>query len=39
MKTVICTDISKDGAMAGTNLDLYTQLMERLLTDKELENY
>ena len=26
VKTVICTDISKDGAMKGTNLSLYKQL-------------
>ena len=26
---VICTDISKDGAMRGTNLELYRQLRER----------
>ncbi len=26
VKTVICTDISKDGAMAGTNLELYSEL-------------
>lgn len=29
VKTVICTDISKDGAMQGTNLELYKQLSER----------
>ena len=28
VKTVICTDISKDGAMAGTNLDLYRELAD-----------
>ena len=28
--TVICTDISKDGAMQGTNVDLYSDLKERL---------
>ncbi len=28
VKTVICTDISKDGAMAGTNLSLYRTLKE-----------
>ena len=28
-KTVICTDISKDGAMMGTNLELYRTLSER----------
>lgn len=27
--TLICTDISKDGAMAGTNRDLYRQLAEQ----------
>lgn len=27
--TVICTDISRDGAMAGTNHDLYSVLTER----------
>ena len=27
--TVICTDISKDGAMKGTNLELYRKLSER----------
>ena len=30
---MICTDISKDGAMAGTNLDLYRQLKERFTMD------
>ena len=29
VETVICTDISKDGAMAGTNLALYEALAER----------
>ena len=29
VKTVICTDISKDGAMQGTNLDLYRQLSKK----------
>lgn len=29
IKTVICTDISKDGAMKGANLDLYKQLSEK----------
>lgn len=28
VKTVICTDISKDGAMCGTNLELYKELSE-----------
>ncbi|MBR4056732.1 MAG: 1-(5-phosphoribosyl)-5-[Oscillospiraceae bacterium] len=27
--TIICTDISKDGAMAGTNRELYRQLSQR----------
>ena len=29
VKTIICTDISKDGAMQGTNRDLYKTLSER----------
>ena len=29
VKTVICTDISKDGAMMGTNLGLYRSLSEQ----------
>ena len=29
VRTLICTDISKDGAMQGTNHDLYNQLMEK----------
>ncbi|MBR4895564.1 MAG: 1-(5-phosphoribosyl)-5-((5-phosphoribosylamino)methylideneamino)imidazole-4-carboxamide isomerase, partial [Clostridia bacterium] len=29
VRTVICTDIAKDGAMAGTNLPLYEALAER----------
>lgn len=29
VKTVICTDISKDGAMQGTNHDLYKELKNR----------
>lgn len=29
MKTLICTDISRDGAMKGTNHDLYRELMEK----------
>lgn len=28
VKTIICTDISKDGAMQGTNLSLYRRLSE-----------
>lgn len=30
VKTIICTDISKDGAMKGTNLELYKTLSEQL---------
>lgn len=29
VKTIICTDISKDGAMAGTNIALYKKLSEK----------
>lgn len=29
VKTLICTDISKDGAMKGTNLGLYKELSEK----------
>ena len=29
VKTVICTDISKDGAMRGTNHQLYRELMDK----------
>ena len=29
VKTLICTDISRDGAMQGTNVPLYQQLSER----------
>ena len=29
VKTVICTDISKDGAMKGTNRELYREISER----------
>ena len=29
LKTIICTDISKDGAMQGTNHELYKELSER----------
>ena len=28
VKTLICTDISKDGAMSGTNHELYGRLMK-----------
>ena len=33
MKTLICTDISRDGAMQGTNRALYRTLSERLSMD------
>lgn len=33
VKTVICTDISKDGVMSGTNIDLYKRLSERFTMD------
>lgn len=33
VKNVICTDISKDGAMQGTNLDLYRRLQQRFGLD------
>ena len=29
IETVICTDISKDGAMKGTNLELYRELSQK----------
>ena len=29
VKTMICTDISKDGAMQGANIDLYRELSEK----------
>ena len=29
VSTIICTDISRDGAMRGTNLDLYRALSEK----------
>lgn len=29
VKTLVCTDISKDGAMKGTNLELYRSLSEK----------
>ena len=29
VKNIICTDVSKDGAMQGTNLDLYKEMSER----------
>jgi len=34
IKTVICTDISKDGAMKGTNHELYKELSQR--TDMQI---
>lgn len=33
VKTIICTDISKDGAMQGTNRELYQLLTERFSMD------
>ncbi len=33
VKNIICTDISKDGAMKGTNLSLYRQLSEKFKLD------
>ncbi len=33
VKTIICTDISRDGAMKGTNLDLYRRLKDELSID------
>ena len=33
VKTIICTDISRDGAMAGTNLHLYRTLSRRYRVD------
>ena len=33
IKTVICTDISKDGAMQGTNIGLYSELSEKFDMD------
>lgn len=33
VKNIICTDISKDGAMKGTNLELYRQLSEKFDLD------
>lgn len=29
VKTVICTDISKDGALSGTNMDMYKHLTDK----------
>lgn len=33
VKNIICTDISKDGAMKGTNLELYRMLSEKYAMD------
>lgn len=33
VKTIICTDISKDGAMMGTNHELYERLQKNLCID------
>ena len=33
VQTIICTDISKDGVLGGTNLDLYRQLSAQLSLD------
>ena len=33
IKTIICTDISKDGLLAGTNLALYRELSKRFSMD------
>lgn len=33
VKTIICTDISKDGAMKGTNLELYKELSGKFKVD------
>ena len=33
VKTVICTDISRDGAMGGTNRELYRELSEKFSID------
>ena len=33
VKTVICTDISRDGAMKGTNISLYKELKEKYSID------
>ena len=33
VKTIICTDISKDGLLAGTNLELYRELSARFNMD------
>ena len=33
VKTVICTDVSKDGAMKGTNIDLYGEINKKFDLD------
>ena len=33
VKTIICTDISKDGAMRGTNLEMYKKLSSKYSVD------
>ncbi len=33
VKTIICTDISKDGAMRGTNLEMYRELSKKYSLD------
>ena len=33
VKTIICTDISKDGAMQGTNHELYKELSKKFKID------
>lgn len=33
VRTVICTDISKDGLLGGTNLDLYREMVKRFSMD------
>ena len=33
VKTVICTDISKDGLLGGTNIDLYREMVRRFSMD------
>ena len=33
IKNIICTDISKDGAMQGTNHELYRELSEKFSMD------
>ena len=33
VKTIICTDISKDGLLSGTNLELYKEMSEKFSVD------